>query len=547
MNSAENLGIPGAAQAEVERIIAMFRLELSESAGSPSQEAGPLAIDEIMRRIDVALGIAQGAATAREAEVLPAWTPAQPILALRRAYAVHELLQFDDAMLVENGYRVILGRSPDPAGSEHYLMLLRTGAMSKVSFLAALRWSPEGVNRGVHVDGLLLPYLFDRLESWPVVGQLFGWARGLARLHTLSKRLELARHSQAREWQALGAAHNQLVQVLEDKLSAVHAQQGEMLSRLDALTDESVRSLDALRSAREMLASHEQRLDEVSRASGTIQKTLASHEQKLGEVSRISGSMQKALQDIALANAQRAKEELARDQLKDARRHALDPMYSRFENHFRGTEEEIRRRAEAYLQVVRVHGIGDAGSPVIDVGSGRGEWLDVLRHAGLHAFGIDSNRTFVAECSARGLEVKEGDALDMMASLPAASAGAVTSMHLVEHLPFETLVELLDQAHRILRPGGALLLETPNPENINVGSHWFYLDPTHRNPIPPAMLAWLVEERGFARVQVLPQYEDRSFVKPELLPEDIPGATQINRLLAGYRAAPDYTVLAWRE
>ena len=105
---------------------------------------------------------------------------------------------------------------------------------------------------------------------------------------------------------------------------------------------------------------------------------------------------------------------------------------------------------------------------------------------------------------------------------------------------------LIDEALRTLRPDGVLVLETPNPENPAVGSYLFYMDPTHRNPLPPEMLRWLVEARGFVDVRVERLTLARETGAPAPLGDDIPGATTMNRLITPLHAALDYAVIARR-
>jgi O-antigen chain-terminating methyltransferase len=78
----------------------------------------------------------------------------------------------------------------------------------------------------------------------------------------------------------------------------------------------------------------------------------------------------------------------------------------------------------------------------------------------------------------------------------------ITSFHVAEHLSLDTLVGLVDAALVALQPGGLLILETPNPTNVNVGSASFYLDPTHLKPLHPQFLEFLVVQRGFAEAEV---------------------------------------------
>jgi O-antigen chain-terminating methyltransferase len=216
--------------------------------------------------------------------------------------------------------------------------------------------------------------------------------------------------------------------------------------------------------------------------------------------------------------------------------HLLDPLYASFEDQFRGEREEIKNRLRVYLPILKG---ANVLRDVLDIGSGRGEWLEILKHEGVRARGVDRNRVFIEQCRQSGLEVVEADALAYLRSLPDRSLDAATSFHLVEHLPFETLIKLLDEIVRTLRSGGLLILETPNPENFMVGSYSFYADPTHRNPIPSATLQFLLESRGLGRIEVM-----------KLRPWDaakIDGNTEIiKRFNEYFYCAPDYGIIGWK-
>lgn len=180
-----------------------------------------------------------------------------------------------------------------------------------------------------------------------------------------------------------------------------------------------------------------------------------------------------------------------------------DAMYLNFENRFRGPEDEIKNRVRVYLPYVKLAGEHTGDAPVLDVGCGRGEWLELLKENSITARGLDLNEVMVGKCRDAGLEVARSDAVSYLKGLESESLGMITGFHIVEHLPFTTMVALFDESFRVLKPGGKVIFETPNPENIMVGSCSFYTDPSHTNPIPPATLSFLVEDRGFVNIEVL--------------------------------------------
>lgn len=179
-----------------------------------------------------------------------------------------------------------------------------------------------------------------------------------------------------------------------------------------------------------------------------------------------------------------------------------EALYLAFEERFRGDPASMRERLAPCLELLRTAGAGSAERPVLDLGCGRGEWLQLLTEAGLVGRGVDCSAAMVAVAQDRGQRVEQADAVAALTALERDSLGAITAFHLVEHLPFDTLTALLDRGWMALAPGGLLLLETPNPETLPTAAHRFWLDPTHRRPLPPALLAFLVEQRGFTAVEV---------------------------------------------
>jgi O-antigen chain-terminating methyltransferase len=231
-----------------------------------------------------------------------------------------------------------------------------------------------------------------------------------------------------------------------------------------------------------------------------------------------------------------------REQLNDMVNHhtdsRYDSLYLAFEDAFRGTREDIKERQSIYLPLLKEHGIGCSVMPVLDLGCGRGEWLELLGEHNLQARGLDSNETMVELCKSTGLDVTQGDALSCLGTLPDACMGAVTSFHMVEHMPFDTVLTLVDEVLRVLKPGGILIFETPNPQNILVGTLTFHFDPTHLKPLPSPMLRFFVEARGFCNVHVRDLHPYPEVVR---LPDDGKGvASRLNDYLYGPQ---DYAVI----
>jgi SAM-dependent methyltransferase len=207
--------------------------------------------------------------------------------------------------------------------------------------------------------------------------------------------------------------------------------------------------------------------------------------------------------------------------------------YVELELRYRGAQDEIRDRIAAYLPFLQV--LPD-GAPVLDLGCGRGEALALLRDHGIAGRGVDGSARMVELCRERGVEAEVGDLFATLAGVPEGSLGGVVSFHVIEHLPLGALDRLVRLAWRALRPGGVLILETPNPLSIVMAARNFWRDPTHLRPVHPDSLKLMLDLAGFDEVQ---QLDLRPFPPSERLPEvDLarlpaeqrPLADSINRL-----------------
>ena len=170
--------------------------------------------------------------------------------------------------------------------------------------------------------------------------------------------------------------------------------------------------------------------------------------------------------------------------------------YVGFENLFRGTREEIRRRQADYLSLF----VG--ASDVLDLGCGRGEFLELLREEGIPARGVDLNDEMVEVCRERGLDVVKAEALAYLAGLPDGQVGGIIAAQMIEHLEPTQLLRLLDVAHAKLRPGGRIVLETINPRCWFAFFESYIRDLTHVRPVHPDTLKYLMQASGFHHVEI---------------------------------------------
>lgn len=173
-----------------------------------------------------------------------------------------------------------------------------------------------------------------------------------------------------------------------------------------------------------------------------------------------------------------------------------DWRYAGFENRFRGSEEDVKKQLEKYLDFFSKDG------KVVDLGCGRGEFLELLRDKGVQALGVDANEQMVAICLDKGLNCRRGDILEKLAELEDASLAGIFSSQVIEHLPPPYLEKLVALCQAKISSGGTLVLETINPTSVFTLVQVYYLDPSHQKPVHPQALKFLLEGAGFEDVEI---------------------------------------------
>jgi SAM-dependent methyltransferase len=258
---------------------------------------------------------------------------------------------------------------------------------------------------------------------------------------------------------------------------------------------------------RETLRSLVASASEAAAGTAALRAELARHvaalTARVEQVERLQADLARALETRTAAHPEAAPSPPARrhpaatPELADGRS-APTLDFKAFEAATRGDEQRIAREQSAYVAWFK-----EAPGRVLDAGCGRGEFLGLLREAGVTAYGIDSDPNMVAHCQAKGLEVREGSLVDHLDSLGDASLGGVFLGHVVEHLPMQVLLGLPALLHRKIAPGGGVVIETINPMCLTTFSGAMYADPTHQRPVHPKALEFLLGAAGFGDIKIV--------------------------------------------
>ncbi len=401
-------------------------------------------------------------------------------LPMRDRYALEELFKYDDKEFIRNAFRAILHREPDVSGLESWTLELRA-CQDKIKIIEALLATEEGAQHQIEIDGLE--------DFRPMPEKL--WQRLLPKL---AAKLANKRYRQQYEQ-------------YEQRSRAIRADEINLaLSTISGVRDALMTMLD-------QISTHG--WGSIARIRSLEQRVRVLESQSMPAAKQANGAP-------AASNAE------------------MDAFYMAFEHKYRGNWHELRAHLHHYLPLLPSI-TPEEQARAVDLGCGRGEWLELLREHHYLVEGVDANPLMRNHCADLGLHVHEDDLLDWLQQQEDNAFTVVSAFHLVEHLPFDVLLRVVSEAYRILRPQGVLILETPNPENLLVASHTFYHDPTHRNPVTPNLLQFTAEYQGFEKVEL---HRFNPYPQEALLPGDDDVTARINGHFCGPQ---DYAVVARKQ
>lgn len=312
---------------------------------------------------------------------------------------------------------------------------------------------------------------------------------------------------------------NELESSMSDSLKEVKSSMCDSVNGIKNSYDELKKSL-----SNEVLAI-ESKFQELENSLASMQQHAIKQQESFNRIERDLQHIQKFQQEI------------------DNERKPLNPaFYFEFENLNRGKREEILERQKVYLPILKgcAEKFGQEAK-FIDLGCGRGELLEISYFSGIDMEGFDQNAIMISHCRSLGLKASEGDLMEKLSHFTDNTLAGVTALQVIEHLSYAQISSMLTLTREKLRPGGCVILETINPLSV-YAMRYFYMDPTHRQPVPDKTCEFLLKIHGFVNIETLfltPVQQD-----PALESLDADGRlTPLRDLIFGYQ---DYAVIGMK-
>lgn len=435
--------------------------------------------------------------------------------------SIDNLIQGTDCEFVERAYNVLLNRAPDIEGRQASLENLKYLHGDRIYILGALRYSKEGKQNNVDVKGLKVKYykkkIIKGIYKIPLIGYLCKW---IITVITLPRKIECLYKGQYTTNTDMINEVGRIERQSQEQYRTIHSE----VERL------KLEQQELLKYIRQQEAQNEQSKNQLHTKLDTLQDRTSKIEKEIkNQLSSEIKTIKTYIDEVCIHKEPE---------------NEFNDIYLEFEDKFRGTREEIKDRLKRYLPIIEQIDLKNNHdqTTVMDIGCGRGEWLEILKENRFKYIGIDSNKRMIEFCDAHNLNVIDAEGIEYTKTLADESVHAITAIQVVEHMNIENLIVLLKECYRALKPGGAIILETPNPENMIVGACNFYFDPSHQRPIPPLQLYYLTEVIGYEKIEIVRQHK-YGFIDDETM-QKVP--TELKTLVGLFNNEADYAIIAYK-
>lgn len=433
----------------------------------------------------------------------------------RKIIDARELLKFDGEEFIEVLYRSILLREVDESGKANSIKFLNSPDTDKVDLIYNIVNSEEGKSNNIKAKGIkgrkILLDIKRRIYSLPLIGYC---VRLGVNICLLPRKIKHIYSSMSDIYDA--------VRFMNDRIDKV---KNEIYNTADEnkKTENEIRNIEK-GIKQSIITNSNLILDINERYSKLKNRTEELEKYRLDRINKIK------------ENSKRSKREKI----------LMDKFYLRYNEHLMpDSREEVKNRAKVYIGKLDdyFNDYDKKNLSIIDLGCGKGEWLELLDENGYKAIGIDNNTNMVKKLSSilPSAKIVESDAFCYLKGLEDNSVDLISSFHMVEHLEMVEVIELLSECRRVLKNGGIIIIETPNPQNILTSTYYFNMDPTHKKPIPPELLAFIISESGLNVKETLMLYP-LNFVPYSYEKED-----PLKDIVYRFNMKQAYSVLAVKE
>ena len=456
------------------------------------------------------------------------------------------MLQFEDEEFVRECYKGILLREPDSDGLKKSLRALRMQEITKKDLIYSLANSEEGQRKGAYLSGQRAYKIecgFRYVVRIPIIGRCIRYIYKMLRINKTVYQLSIwnanVENYVSNEFQQLTNS----VSKLTDKVIDIEENEKLLLENIDFCINNINKRIESveenLRNNNILIKKHDEFQSKYNLEDREIlQRISIDLSNTKTTINKLRTTLVK--NDIGyVSGINELNEYSGIEKESNNSYNAID--YFDFENKFRGDREHVKYVQKVYLKYF------EGKNHVVDLGCGRGEFIELLKDSQIGAEGIDLYEPYVEYCKMRGLSVQHDDAIHFLKKQK--NVDGIFVGQVVEHLQIEQIIELCRVAYEKLEKDCYLIMETPNPTTLAIFTESFYKDPSHNKPVHPETLKYIVEKVGFSQVKII--YTESSklpYSIPELQCKDVEHLDEFNlamkRISDLLFGSQDYAIIA---